>query len=73
MQQIAFEVAAKGQGGLNTNDAAPKYQLKSLPGNFSGLHLAWLMYVAFQSIGPDTEIGFDLSKEYAAAEVLHHG
>jgi len=71
MQQIAFEIAAKGQSGLDTSDPAPKYQLKSLPGNFSGLHLVCLMYVAFKSIAPDTEIGFDLSKEYAAAQALH--
>ncbi len=51
--------------------AAPKYQLKSLPGNFSGLHLVCLMYVAFKSIAPDTDVGFDLSKEYAAAQALH--
>ena len=73
MQQIAFEIAAKGQGGLDTSDPAPKYQLKSLPGNFSGLHLVCLMYVAFKSIAPDTDVGFDLSKEYAAAQVLHGG
>jgi len=29
------------------------------------------MYVAFKSIAPETDIGFDLSKEYAAAKSLH--
>jgi hypothetical protein len=29
------------------------------------------MYVAFQSIAPETDIGFDLSKEYAAAKSMH--
>jgi hypothetical protein len=29
------------------------------------------MYVAFKFIAPDTDIGFDLSKEYAAAQALH--
>jgi hypothetical protein len=29
------------------------------------------MYVAFQSIAPETDIGYDLSKEYAAAKSLH--
>ena len=50
VQQIAFEIAATGQRGLDTNDPTPKYQLKSLAGNFSGLHLVCLMYVAFKSI-----------------------
>jgi len=71
VQQIGFEIAATGQRGLDTNDPTPKYQLKSLAGNFSGLHLVCLMYVAFKSIAPDTDIGFDLSKEYAAAQALH--
>ena len=71
VQQIGFEIAATGQRGLDTNDPTPKYQLKSLAGNFSGLHLVCLMYVAFKSIALDTDIGFDLSKEYAAAQALH--
>jgi hypothetical protein len=29
------------------------------------------MYVAFKSFAPKTDIGFDLSKEYAAAQTLH--
>jgi hypothetical protein len=29
------------------------------------------MYVAFKSIDPQMDIGFDLSKEYAAAQALH--
>jgi len=56
--------------GLDTNDPAPKFQLKSLPGNFSGLNLVCLMYVAFKSFAPEMDIGFDLSKEYAAAKDL---
>jgi hypothetical protein len=71
VQQIGFEIAATGQRGLDTNDPTAKYRLKSLPGNFSGLHLVCLMYVAFKSIAPDQDIGFDLSKEYAAAQTLY--
>jgi hypothetical protein len=29
------------------------------------------MYVGFKSIAPEMDIGFDLSKEYAAARALH--
>jgi hypothetical protein len=70
VKQIATEIALKGRTGLDTNDPAPKYQLKSLPGDFSGLNLVCLMYVAFKSFAPEMDIGFDLSKEYAAAQAL---
>lgn len=70
LKRIATEIALKGRTGLDTNDPAPKYQLKSLPGNFSGLNLVCLMYVAFKSIAPETDIGFDLSKENAAAKSM---
>jgi hypothetical protein len=73
VQRIAAETAMKGRTGLVTNDPAQKYELKSLPGNFSGLHLVCLMYVGFKSIAPEMDIGFDLSKEYAAARALHEG
>jgi tetratricopeptide (TPR) repeat protein len=71
VKRIGFEIAMKGRGGLDTNDLMPKYQLKSLPGDFSGLSLVCYMYVAFQFISPETNIGFDLSKEYAAAKSMH--
>jgi hypothetical protein len=66
-----LEITTKGRSGLDTNDPTPKYQLKSLPGDFSGLSLVCCMYVAFQSIAPETDIGFDLAKEYAAAKSMH--
>ena len=71
VQQIGFEIAAMGQRGLDTNDPTAKYRLNSPAGNFSGLHLVCLMYVAFKSIAQDTDIGFDLSKEYATAQALY--
>jgi len=71
VKQIAFEIATKGRAGLNTNDPTQQYQLNSLPGNFSGLNLVCLMYVAFKSIAPETDVGFDVSKEYAAAKNLY--
>lgn len=72
VQKIAFEIAILGQSGLDTNDSAQKYTLRSLPGRFSGLHLLSIMYVAFKIVVPDRDIGFDLSKEYKAALDLHH-
>jgi len=51
-------------------DPAANHQLRHLPGNFSGLHLLCLPYVAFQLMAPKHDIGFDFSKEYAAAQKL---
>ena len=47
-----------------------KYQLHSLPGRFSGLHMVCLMYAAFKIIDPTADIGFDLAKEYALAKQM---
>jgi hypothetical protein len=71
IKKIAFEIGLKGTGGLDTNDPSPKYQLISLPGNFSGLNLVCHMYVGFKAFAPEQDIGFDLSKEYALATNLH--
>jgi hypothetical protein len=66
VQAIGFEIALLGQRGIDVNDPAEKYMLRSLPGSFSGLHLTALMYVSFQQIAPDQLISFDLAAEYAA-------
>jgi tetratricopeptide (TPR) repeat protein len=67
VRQIGFEVAMKGQSGLDINDSAQKYKLNSLPGEFSGMHLVSIMYVAFKKIDPTLNSGIDLSTEYEAA------
>ena len=71
VRRIALEVATLGKKGLDVNGPAQQYRLKSLPGAFSGLHLVCLMYVGFKIVAPEKDIGFDLSKEYAAAQALH--
>ena len=73
VQKITFEIAIAGQQGLDVNDAAQKYSLKSLPGQYSGLHMLCLMFVGFQQIAPEYSIGFDLSKEYAVAKGMLEG
>lgn len=73
-QQIASvgrEIAILGMGGLDINDPTRKYTLKSLPGDFSGLHLVSIMYVAFQKTSPGVDVGIDLSREYAQAVAMH--
>lgn len=67
MQRIALEIALKGQSGLQINDSAKQYTLKSLPGEFSGLQLLAIMYAAFQKVDPRADVGADFSKEYELA------
>lgn len=64
---ITFEVAMLGRSGLDINDSAQKYSLKSLPGKFSGLHLLALMYTGLKQLAPDQDPGVDFSKEYTQA------
>ena len=71
IQKIGFEIALMGQRGFDTNSASQQYRLKSVPGQFSGLRLVCLMYVAFQKIAPEHDVGFDLSKEYELASAMH--
>jgi tetratricopeptide (TPR) repeat protein len=44
IQAIGFEIAILGQRGLDINDPDQKYSLRTLPGEFSGLHLCSIMY-----------------------------
>lgn len=67
MQAVVYEIALLGRGGLDINDPEQKYTLKSLPGQFSGLHLVSLMYTGLKQIDPSLDGGIDLSKEYQAA------
>jgi tetratricopeptide (TPR) repeat protein len=67
VRQIGFEIAMLGTRGLDVNSPEQKYTLKSMEGNFSGLHLVCLQYVAFKRIAPEHSIGFDLSAEYETA------
>jgi Flp pilus assembly protein TadD len=70
IDKIALEIALAGRSGLDPNDSARNHTLRSLPGNYSGLHMLCLMYVAFKLTSPEYDIRFDLSKEYAAAKAM---
>ena len=69
-QQIAIEIAMKGQSGLDIHDPEQKYTLKTLPGKFSGMHLVSIMYAAFKQIDPSMDSGFDLQLEYDAVMTI---
>lgn len=72
-QEITFEIAIKGQSGLDINDPAQKYTLKTLPGTFSGLHLLAIMHTGFKIIDPTMDSGADFNDEYDAAIKLFNG
>jgi len=67
VQKIAFEIAALGTKGINPNDPGRKFQLRTLPGEFTGLQLLCYMFVTWKKVAPEADIGFDLSREYEAA------
>ena len=71
VKQAAFEIATAGTRGLDPNNPDKKHTLRSLPGTFSGLQLLSYMFVAFKRISPETDIGFDLAREYEAALQMH--
>jgi tetratricopeptide (TPR) repeat protein len=67
---ITLEVAMLGRNGLDINDPAQKYTLKSLPGKFSGLHLVSIMYAGMKILDPDEDASIDLAREYSEARKL---
>ena len=71
VQAVGVEIALLGQRGLDINNPDLTYTLQTISGEFTGLHLMSLMYVAFKQIFPLQDIGFDLSEEYAAALQLY--
>jgi hypothetical protein len=67
VQRITMEIAMLGAKGLSVTDPSIKHQLRSMPGDFTGLHLLCLEYVGFKIIDPSVDIGFDIAVEYAEA------
>ena len=63
----SLEIALLGQNGLQINDPKIRYDLKSKPGDYSGLQLLSMMHVGIKQLDPkaDTESGLD--REYAFA------
>ncbi len=48
-----------------------RYTLKTLPGDFSGRPLLCTMFVAFKTVAPGADTGFDVSRESETAVTLH--
>ncbi|MFN7890919.1 MAG: hypothetical protein ACK5OC_11565, partial [Pirellula sp.] len=71
VKSIMFEIAMKGQEGMNINNPEVRYSFKSIEGDFSGLKAVCYMYVAMQRLMPGVDAEIDLSKEYAKAKAMH--
>ncbi len=70
VKKIGFEVATLGMQRFDVNDSTQKYQLRSMPGRYSGLYMVCLMYAAFKITDPTADTGFDLAEGYALANEM---
>lgn len=70
IEDTTFEIAMIGKNGLDPSDHTTTHPLSIVEGEFTALQLLCFMYVGFKIIKPEIDIGFDLSKEYAAARAM---
>lgn len=71
-QEIAFEIGAPGQNGLDYSSPAEKYVLKTLPGErFSGLQLMCIMNAGFKRFAPEVDGGIELDAPFLQALVIY--
>ena len=68
--QIVMEIATLGQQGLQINDASVRYDLKSKPGDYSGLHLLSMMHVGIKLLDSSADTGSGLDREYLLAKAM---
>ena len=71
--QVTLEIALLGRQGLEINDPDKRYQLNSLAGEFSGLHLLCLMHAGIRRLDPQADTGTGLDQEYAMAVAMRGG
>lgn len=67
---VAMEAATLGQSGLDVNNPDKAYELRTIPGTYSGLNVVCILHTALQQIAPGNESGFDIQSEYDRALVL---
>ena len=73
IKPIMFEIAKRGEQGLDINNPDIRYSFQSIDGDFSGLKAVCYMYVAMQRFMPGENAGIDLSKEYEKARAMFNG
>lgn len=67
---ITLEIAMLGRSGLDINDPSKTYRLKTLPGEYSGLHLLAIMHAGVRMFDPKADTGVDFDKEFAMARTM---
>lgn len=70
IEDTTFEIAMMAKDGLDPLNHTTTHPLSIVAGEFTAVQLFCFMYVGFKIIKPDIDIGFDLSKEYAAAQAM---
>jgi hypothetical protein len=72
VKEVAIEVGAIGQNGIDYASSEKKYTVSAFPGeSFSGLQMLALMYVAFKQIDPSLDTGLDFDDAYRMALSLY--
>jgi tetratricopeptide (TPR) repeat protein len=64
---VAVETATIGESGIDIQNTDKLYQLKTLPGQYTGLKVVSIMYCALKHIMPNQDCGFDIESEYKEA------
>lgn len=64
---ITLEIAVLGRSGLDINNPDKIYRLKTLPGEYSDLHLLAIMHAGIRMFDPKADTGADFDKEFAMA------
>jgi len=71
VREIAYEIAQKGRGGIDTTSTELDQTLETVPGKkFTGLQLTAWMYAAWTIVEPSLDSGLDYEAEYEAAMKL---
>lgn len=71
VQQVVAEIATVGTQGLDVNNPERTHPVRSLDARFTGLQLVSYLYVGMQQLSPGADVGFDLAREYQAAQSLY--
>ena len=64
---VAMETATLGQSGLDINNPGTTYEIRTLPGIYSGLNVVCILHTALQKAAPGNDSGFDIQAEYEEA------
>lgn len=71
--ELTMEIAMLGRSGLDINNPDRKYQLKQLPGDFTGLHLLAIMHAGIRQFDKSVDTGADFDKELEIAKSMMSG